>query len=82
MSNNKNIVSFNNGTKRAITSKIININNNKEKNINFKTNEELKDIFNTILSESSLSNEFKYSSNDLLSIYIRKNRSKLNEILI
>ena len=82
----------NNGKKRAITSKSILVNNNKNNknnkdkkdnnSLNLKTTDELSNIFNSILSESSQSSELKYNSKDLLSIYIRKNRNKVNEILI
>jgi hypothetical protein len=53
----------------------------KDNNINIKSPEELKIIFNSILEESSKSTELKFTTNDLLSIYIRRNRNKINETL-
>ena len=86
MSNSKvysNNFPFNTGSsKRNNTSKTLTINNNKDNNINIKSSEELKNIFNSISSESSQSIELKFTTNDLLSIYIKRNRSQLNEILI
>ena len=68
--------------KRTNTSRIISFNINQENNLNIKVTDELKSIFNSILSESSQSTELKYTSNELLSMYIRKNRNKLNETLL
>ena len=53
----------------------------KDNNINIKSPEELKIIFSSILEESSKSTELKFTTNDLLSIYIRRNRNKINETL-
>ena len=44
-------------------------------------NEELNSIFNSILRESLSENEAKFNTGDLLSIFIRKNRNKTNQIL-
>ena len=78
--NNSSIFQYNN--KRTNTSKMISLNNNQENNSNKKTTDELKNIFNSILSESSQTNELIYTTNELLSYYIRRNRNKLNETLI
>ena len=83
MSNNKNYQNIN--SKRTNTSKLKSVNFTKDINNNInniKSNDELKIIFNSILSESSKSNELKYNSTDLLAIYIRRNRSKLNDVLL
>jgi len=86
MSNNKNhsnIFPYNtSNSKRNNTSKRISNNNNKKNDMYLKSPEELRNIFNLILSELSQSTELKFTTNDLLSLYIRRNRNKLNETLI
>ena len=44
-------------------------------------NEDLKSIFNSMIRESMYENETKFNTSDSLSIYIRKNRNKINQIL-
>ena len=46
-----------------------------------KNTEVLNSIFKSILKESSQENDSKINSSDLLSIYIRKNRNKINQTL-
>ena len=47
----------------------------------FSENKELANIFNLIESESSQINELNFNTANLLSIYIRRNRDKVNETL-
>ena len=84
--NYSNMIPLNNSNiKRTNTSKGKSVNFIKDINNdinNRKANDELKNIFNSIISESSKSSELKYNSKDLLSIYVRRNRNKMNDILI
>ena len=73
---NKSDSNINNSAKKLYDNKI------KENNVNIKSSEELNNIFNLILSESSKSTELKYTTNELLSIFIRRNRNKINETFI
>ena len=50
-------------------------------NDNIKQSDDLSSIFNSILRDSLNENETKFTTGDLLSIYIRKNRNKINQIL-
>jgi len=70
-------LSLNINNKRTNTLKKISFNLDKS----FSENQELANIFNAIESESSQINELKFKTVDLLSIYIRKNRNKVNETI-
>jgi len=77
MSFNKNYsssLSLNVNDKRTNTLKKISFNLNQS----FSENQELENIFKAIESESSKINELNFNTADLLSIYIRKNRNKVN----
>ena len=50
-------------------------------NDNLKATNELNNIFDAILRESLSENELKFNTSELLSIYIRKNRNKINQTL-
>ena len=50
-------------------------------NDNLKAANELNNIFDAILRESLSENELKFNTSELLSIYIRKNRNKINQTL-
>ena len=50
-------------------------------NNNLKSSEELNSIFETILKESLNENPSNFYSSELLSIYVRKNRNKINQVL-
>jgi len=80
MSFNKNYsssLSLNINDKRTNTIKKISFNLDQ----NFSKNQELVNIFNSIASESSKINDLQFNTADLLSIYIRKNRNKVNETI-
>ena len=80
MSFNKNYsssLSLNFDDKRTNTLKNISFNLDQS----FSENKELANLFNSIESESSQKNELKFKTADLLSIYIRKNRNKVNETI-
>ena len=48
---------------------------------NLNQNEDLNSIFNSMIRESLYENETKFNTSELLSIYIRKNRNKTNQLL-
>ena len=75
--NYSNSLSLNINDKRTNTLKKISFNLDQS----FSENQELTNIFNSIESESSKKNELNFSTADLLSIYIRKNRNKVNETI-
>ena len=75
--NYSNSLSLNINDKRTNTLKKISFNSDQS----FSENQELSNIFNAILSESSQINELKFNTADLLSIFIRKNRNKVNETI-
>ena len=75
--NYSNSLSLNITDKRTNTLKRLSFNLDK----NFSENQELSNIFNAILSESSQINGLKFNTADLLSIFIRKNRNKVNETI-
>ena len=75
--NYSNTLSLNINDKRANTLKKISSNSDKS----FSGNQELSNIFKAIANESSQITELRFSTNNLLSIYIRKNRNKVNETI-
>ena len=75
--NYSNSLSLNITDKRTNTIKKLSFNLDQS----FSENQELSNIFNAILSESSQINELKFNTADLLSIFIRKNRNKVNETI-
>ena len=72
--NYSNSLSLNFSDKRTNTIKKLSFNLDHS----FSENKELSNIFNSIESESSKINELKFNTADLLSIFIRKNRNKVN----
>ena len=75
--NYSNSLSLNFSDKRTNTIKKLSFNLDHS----FSENKELSNIFNSIESESSKINELKFNTADLLSIFIRKNRNKVNETI-
>ena len=75
--NYSNSLSLNINDKRTNSLKKISSNMDQS----FSGNQELSNIFYSIASESSQTNELKFKTVDLLSIYIRKNRNKVNETI-
>jgi len=75
--NYSNSLSLNINDKRTNTLKKISFNSDQS----FSENQELSNIFKAILTESSQITELKFRTNNLLSIFIRKNRNKVNETI-